>query len=145
MHTLTHALHHGDEGASAVEFALVGMALALLLTGIIQFGWLFMEWLELTHAAREGARWAALRHEAGSVSTPDTTRYRCWDAAPGLSPRLTDADIVITPPDPGTGDIGDPVTVTVSHDVPMFTLFMSNLFGGTGTYRLSSTATMRVE
>lgn len=145
MRSLSHALHHGDEGASAVEFALVSLALVLILTGIIQFGWVFMEWLELTHAAREGARWAALRHDSGSVTVPDTTKFKVWDAAPGLSPRLTDADIVITPADPDVGDVGDPVTVTVSHDVPMFTLFMANLFGGGTTFRLSSTATMRVE
>jgi len=133
-----------EEGAAAVEFALVAMILVTLLVGIMQFGYLFFQWNEITHAAREGARWAALEYPAGSVATPDTVRYKVAQAAPGMG--LTDADIVVTPENPGIGDVGDPATVTVTHDVPLFTPIMQNIFGTTdSTFTLQSTATLRIE
>jgi len=133
-----------DEGAAAVEFALVAMLLVVLLVGIIQFGYLFFQWVELTHAAREGARWAALEYPAGSISAPDTVRNKVAQSSPGLA--LTDADISVSPDDPGIGDVGEPATVTVTHAVPIFTPIMQEVFGtGDGTFLLSSTATMRIE
>lgn len=136
----------GDSGAAAVEFALVAMLLVTLLVGIIQFGYLFFQWLELTHAAREGARWAALWHDDGTIATPGTTRYKVWESAPGLSPRLTDADITIVPSSPSSDDTNDPVTVTVTHDVPIFAPLMQTIFGTPDdALVLTSSATMRIE
>jgi Flp pilus assembly protein TadG len=146
MFSLIRAARADDRGAAAVEFALVSFALVLLLVGTIQFGFLFFEWLELTHAAREGARWSSLRHPAGTVATPDTTRYKVAEAAPGLNPRLTDAQIVVTPANPTNDDVGSPVTVTVTHDVPLFAPLMQDIFGATGmSFTLSSSATLRIE
>ncbi|MCE5191972.1 MAG: pilus assembly protein [Actinomycetia bacterium] len=133
-----------DEGAAAVEFALVSMALVILLVGIMQFGFLFFQWVELTHAAREGVRWSALEYPAGSVSTPGTVRFKAAESSPGLG--LTDADIVVSPSDPGIGDVGNPATVTVTRAVPIFTPLMQGLFGTSDqTFLLHSSATMRIE
>lgn len=124
----------------------MSLLLVMLLVGIIQFGFLFFQWLELTHAAREGARWAALWHDDGDVATPGTTKYKVWESAPGLSPRITSDEITVVPPSPTSDDTGDPVTVTVTHEVPLFTGAMMDLFGTTGdTFTLSSSATMRIE
>lgn len=129
-----------------MEFALVVTVLVVLLIGVIQFGYLFFQWIELTHAAREGARWAALWHDDGTIATPDTTRSKVWESAPGLQSQLTDADITIVPSNPSSDDTDDPVTVTVTCDVPIFTPFMQELFGTTtGTFALTSSATMRIE
>lgn len=49
-----------DEGAVAVEFALVSPILLLLLFGIITFGIVFAEQLSLSNAARQGARVAVV-------------------------------------------------------------------------------------
>jgi Flp pilus assembly protein TadG len=133
-----------EEGAAAVEFALVAMILVVLLLGIMQFGYLFYQWNEITHAAREGARWAALEYPGGSVATPDTVRYKVAQAAPGMA--LTDADISVSPENPGIGDVGTPATVTVSHAVPLFTPLMQSIFGTSdNTFVLRSTATLRIE
>ena len=146
MFKLARKAHSDDSGAAAVEFALVSLLLVTLLIGIMQFGYIFYQWVELTSAAREGARWAALRHDGGSVGTADTTRQRVAAAAPGMSPPLTDAQISISPEDPGPDDVGTPVTVIVTHDVPLFAPLMETLFGTSGgSITLQSTATMRVE
>lgn len=50
---------HGEQGASAVEFALILPLLLLLVFGIIQFGVVFFEYQGLQASAREGARFAS--------------------------------------------------------------------------------------
>jgi Flp pilus assembly protein TadG len=49
-----------DAGAAAVEFALVSVLLLTLLFGIIQYGYFFFQSTAAEHAAREGARQAAV-------------------------------------------------------------------------------------
>lgn len=51
---------HKEEGAAAVEFALIVGVLVMLLFGMLQFGLAFFELQNLRSATREGARLAAL-------------------------------------------------------------------------------------
>jgi Flp pilus assembly protein TadG len=53
-----------EEGASAVEFALVLPLLVALLFGIIEFGAAFNAQIMVTNAAREAAREFAIRSDA---------------------------------------------------------------------------------
>lgn len=53
-----------EDGAALVEMALITPLLLILLLGIIEFGYVFGQYNEVRHAAREGARYAA-------VSNPD--------------------------------------------------------------------------
>ena len=140
-------LPRDERGASAIEFALVVMILVTFLAGITQFGVIFFHWLEIIHGAREGARWASLSgHPDGTVSQPGTTRYQVWQAAPGLSPRLTDGEIDITPSNPTIEDAGDPVRVTVTYTTPIFTPVMQEALGASGpSLTLVSSATQRIE
>jgi len=130
-----------DEGASAVEFAIVSIVLILLLTGIVQFGFTFFQYLEVVHAAREGVRWASLGLDDGSVSDPDSVRGRVAYAAPGLSPALTDGQIQI---EQLTVDGQLAVTVHVEYESPIFVPLIGDVVGGTG-FDLQSAATLRVE
>jgi Flp pilus assembly protein TadG len=57
-----------QEGAAAVEFALIASLLFLVLFGIIEFGRLFSELEVLNSAAREGARAAAVRGTSDEVA-----------------------------------------------------------------------------
>ena len=50
----------GEEGAAAVEFAIVVSLLFVILFGIMEFGLAFFELQNLRSAAREGARTAAV-------------------------------------------------------------------------------------
>lgn len=57
-----------QEGAAAVEFALIASILFMVLFGIIEFGRLFSELEVLNSAAREGARVAAVRGTGEAVA-----------------------------------------------------------------------------
>jgi Flp pilus assembly protein TadG len=58
-----------QEGAAAVEFAVVASLLLLIVFGIIQFGMWLSEYQVMSSAAREGARLAAVRGTAVEVQT----------------------------------------------------------------------------
>lgn len=51
--------HHGERGASAVEFAILFPVFAMLAFGTISFGFAFEKWISATQAAREASRFAA--------------------------------------------------------------------------------------
>jgi hypothetical protein len=55
-----------QRGAALVEFAITLPLLLLLLFGIVEFGWLFSQNLDVRHGAREGARLAAVNFPDGA-------------------------------------------------------------------------------
>jgi Flp pilus assembly protein TadG len=59
----------GQEGAAAVEFALIVGVLAMLLFGMLQFGLAFFQLQNLRAAAREGARVGALGGTVADIRT----------------------------------------------------------------------------
>ncbi|MBN1193696.1 MAG: pilus assembly protein [Coriobacteriia bacterium] len=130
-----------DEGAAAVEFAIVSLVLVMLLTGIVQFGYTFFQYLEIVHAAREGARWASLGLDEGAVSNPDSVKGRVAAAAPGLSPALANDQIGISEV---TVSGQRAVTVHVEYTSPIFMPLVGEIVGGSG-FELESAATLRVE
>lgn len=114
-----------EEGAAALEFALITPVLLLLVMGIIEFGFAFQAQLALTHAAREGARLATVgRYDAATVVS------RAYPLTP---------TIVTIPADVSTATSGDPVTVTLSYDYDWQVLPIP------GTITIHGTAVMRRE
>ena len=64
--------HRFEDGAAAVEFALVVPLLLFVLFAIIDLGWIFNQQLAVTAAAREGARYYAVNYdEAGAKATAE--------------------------------------------------------------------------
>jgi Flp pilus assembly protein TadG len=125
-----------DRGAAAVEFALILPILLVIVLGIIQFGFTFTQWLEMEHAAREGARWGSLGYDSGAIST------KAQAAAPGLDP--TKLSVIVTPPSPKDHP-SDPVTVTLKYDTPVFPI-IGPIIGQSGpTMQLQATAVNRIE
>jgi len=78
----------GEGGASLVEFALTAPFLILLLLGIIEFGYLFGEFNDVRHGAREGARAAAVN--AGDNAFLHKTTCDSMDLTVDVSVRFTD-------------------------------------------------------
>ena len=114
-----------EKGASAVEFALVLPIFVSVIFAIFQFGIAFNNWIAITHAAREGARLAA-------VGQYDEQRVR--DSAPSVNIES------ISVSGQG-GSVGSPVTVTVTGNV----LNIEIPFVHSWPVILTSTAVMRLE
>jgi Flp pilus assembly pilin Flp len=98
-----------EDGAAAVEFALIVGVLVMLIFGMLQFGLAFFELQTLRSAAREGARVAAVGGSDADV------RSRVNEFVNGNP--LPDAAIDITPsggcPDPQDLGPDDQVGVTI--------------------------------
>ncbi len=115
-----------DDGAAAVELALVLPFLILLICGIVDFGRAYNANLTLTHAAREGARVWALGGTGAETTTAAT------DAAVGL----TVTSVATT-----ACTFGSATTVTVTADFSFITPLIANL--SPGLTSLSSNGVMR--
>ncbi|MBA7508123.1 hypothetical protein ES705_00043 [subsurface metagenome] len=102
-----HRIIKSEKGASAVEFALILPILIMLVFGIVQFGIAFNNYITITHAAREGARIAAV-----DLNNPDLKNIIIERAFPV---QITEDDIVISTPE-GT-NIGDPVEVEITYNI----------------------------
>ncbi|MHB8841737.1 MAG: TadE/TadG family type IV pilus assembly protein [Candidatus Aquicultor sp.] len=115
-----------ERGASSVEFAIILPVLILILFGILEFGLTYRDYLAITHAAREGARMAAV----GEYSEAEI-RQRAYPVSP--------SSISIGYPG-GGAEHGEPVEVQVTLDRPLnIPLF------DVKTVHLSSKARMRIE
>jgi Flp pilus assembly protein TadG len=128
------ALHR--RGQSLPEFALMAPVILLLLAFGIDFGRVFLGWVELNNGAREAANFAAQNPKAWSTANPDA-------AAQAEYARLVTADaakINCTLPTPipppvflngvnGQNDIGQPVTVTITCRFGIITPIVSNVLG----------------
>jgi Flp pilus assembly protein TadG len=68
---------HREDGAAAVEFALIVGVLAMLIFGMLQFGLTFFELQNLRASAREGGRLGAVN------ATPSEIRARVETASNG--------------------------------------------------------------
>jgi Flp pilus assembly protein TadG len=78
-------LCRGEQGQSLVEFALITPMLLLLATGIMVFGLVMNNYLQLTNAVSVGARTVAIN--AGVSLDPCATAVNAITAAaPGLNP-----------------------------------------------------------
>lgn len=125
---------HLDRGAAAVEMALVLPILILFVFGIIDFSRVFNAEIQISQAAREGARIAALSSGSGGYTTGDVIA-RALLAAPRPAFGSTPPDVLISPDDmcPNSAKLAK-VTVTYNYQGILFS-FM-------GSKKLSQTAVM---
>ena len=109
-----------ESGVALVEFALVLPLLLLILIGMLDFGKIFNYWIDETHLANEGARYAVVNKNpslgGGSLQSyiqqqADTPELRNG----GTSAVPVGTQVCISFPN-GTATVGDPVEVTVTTD-----------------------------
>lgn len=105
-----------DQGAAAVEMALILPFLLLLLGGVIDFGLAFNARISLTHAARESTRVYALTKDLGAAES------RATAAAPSVSGITASASPCV---------FGQPTTVTLTAPYQFIFPFVGTLAGGT--------------
>jgi Flp pilus assembly protein TadG len=105
---------HSAEGATLIEFAIIFPLLVLLLVGIVEFSWLFAQYLDVRHGAREGVRLATVNFPEGS-DPPVMTRTQTNTATlldETCSRMNTASGVAVT--FASLGDVSDPITVTAS-------------------------------
>lgn len=98
-----------EEGQAAVEFALVLVPLMLIVVGILQFGLLFYNYIDLTSAARDGTRVVSIsRTQTGAVEKAKT-------AIKNSTTVVDDSQLAITVTPAQPWNPGQDVTVKVSY------------------------------
>ena len=134
-----------EAGAALVEFALVLPLLLVLLLGMLDFGKAFNYWIDQTHLANEGARWAAVDKNPGSGTLQQYVRSQANTAElrdGGTASVTAPIQICISFPN-GTSDVGDPVRVTASATYNWLPFLGDRL--GIAATAISASATMRLE
>ncbi len=124
-----------NKGQSIVEAALVLPVILLLLTGIIDFGLLFNNYLIVSNASREGARAAAIGSTDAQIRTVVNNDTSSLDPA-----KLT---LTIAPNESTGRRSGDAVTVTVQYQYSMITPVIAAIIPG--PINLNTSTTMRCE
>jgi hypothetical protein len=121
-----------QRGQALADMGIVILLLVIMLFGIIEFGRMFMVANMITHAARDGARFAAVQPESafsgGTLSDPAVRDHVedliCSVVTPAVCSGL---DIAVTRAELPDG-LGEGVSVTVSGPVPY--LFGFDIWGG---------------
>jgi Flp pilus assembly protein TadG len=138
----------GERGASLVEFALVLPVLAVLIFGIIDFGFAFNSYIELRSGSREGARLAAVNNgcntTASGCSTNGTVQKDALITATrarttGLA-NSSNVKVGISFPDGGAKNVGNNVEVCLVYPFQSVTGLFNVL-----NINLKSKAVMRLE
>src|SRR5439155_21053423 len=133
----------GERGTALVEFALVIPVLLLVLFGTLDFAKAFNYWIDETHLAAEGARWAVVNSNPGSGSLQQYIQQQADSSQlRGL------AHVCITfPTNPASGtsgQVGDPVHVSVTSDYNWM-LFVASRASLAPSTAFSGCVTMRLE
>ena len=130
-----------------VEFALVLLVLLVVLFGVVDFGKAFNYWIDETHLANQGARFAAVNKNPNSgggtlqewvKSHANTTELR-----DGGTSSVADALVVCIEFPDGTSNVGDPVKVSVTSSYSWMSFLVGE--GLVPSSDITGGATMRLE
>ena len=131
QHTTKKPPDAGRRGQALAEMGIVVLLLVVMLFGIIEFGRMFMVANMITHAARDGARFAAVRPSsefAGGTAPADVQTYVedliCDVVTPEVCAGLAVSITRQALPD----GLGDGVIVNVNGTVPY--LFGFDIWSG---------------
>jgi Flp pilus assembly protein TadG len=91
-----------EGGVSAVEFGLILPVLIILLLGMMDYGWIFYIQLNLTNAAREGARRGVVQDD---FTTATSVAQSTAEGYLSSMVNITTANVDITNSDAGTGEV----------------------------------------
>ncbi len=123
-------------GQSIVEVALVLPLLALLLTGLLDFGRAFFVTVSLNDAAAEGGVYAATHP---TDTTGITARARgSLEGTPLIDPNQVQVTVVCAGGNCATVSGGAAITVTTTYPFTFITPFIGSMFGGSLTLRASA-------
>ena len=121
---------HAEDGAAALEFALVLPLLVLLLMGIIEFSRAYSAKETMQFAAREGARTLSIKQDAAQAVAVTQDRLSPLPGAATVTTPETCPATVTSPTQKATVQ----VTYPLAYNIPLFS---------SGTWTLTATASMR--
>ena len=123
-----------SRGQSLVEAALTLPVLVLLMVGLLDFGRVYYTVVALRDAADEGAVYAAM-----NPNDLNGIRMRAVDASPALV-TINPANVQRFAP---TLQVGQPITVTVTFDLELYTPLATTFVGG-GILQLRGQSTQSI-
>jgi hypothetical protein len=139
MNPADQGVTRNESGAALVEFVLVLPLLVLLLLGMLDIGKVFNYWIDETHLAHEGARFAAVNKNPGPGATLQESLKAQAD-----TPELADAlQVCISFPGGGGAIVGEPVEVRVTSEYTFLGFIADRLDVTDKT--ITATSTMRLE
>jgi Flp pilus assembly protein TadG len=131
-----------ESGQAVTEFAVILPVLLLVLFAIFQFGIIFNNYIQVTAAAREGARKGAVNRTTGNcAAVVALATSAAKSSAPGLN--WTTSGAAVNATDTCTSNAlaqGSDFTITANYP---WSVSLMGIVVGSGT--LSSSTTMRVE
>ena len=133
-----------EQGAIAVEFAILLPVFLLLVFGICDFGHAYYMKQVVTNASRDGARYGSLYNTA--LPTAFTPTISAWVTSKYTSLLPADANLQVTPGGTGytSGTSGDDISVQVTATKHWWVV--GSLIPGLGaTINVSATTWMKVE
>jgi Flp pilus assembly protein TadG len=136
-----------EDGLAIVELALILPVLALLLFGMLDFGKAFNYWIDETHLANEGARWAVVnKNPASSGTLQEYIKDQATTAElkDGGTSSVPDPVRVCIEFPAGTSNVGDPVRVTLESTYRWLGIITNQVPSLTAT-TIRGQATMRLE
>jgi len=127
-----------ERGAAMVEFAIVMPLFVLLLFGIMEAGWMFSQQVEVRHAAREGARIAAVSNPPlpASFAAVDIRDRVC------STMNLSVGSVTVIDVSASGNDIGDSANVSVTTEYQTLTGLLDPIFNGLS---ISTSVDIRLE
>ena len=150
-HPCPHARARGESGVALVEFALILPLLMLILLGILDFGRAFNYWLDQTHIANEGSRWAIVNTNPGTSSlqkylqcSADTNELKNGGTSSVPDPLTVTISFPLNPSTGTSGQVGDPVAVTTSTKFNLLPFIGKAASNPTGL-NLTASSIMRLE
>jgi Flp pilus assembly protein TadG len=136
-----------ERGVALTEFALILPLLMLVLIGMLDFGKAYNYWIDQTHLANEGARWAAVnRNPAGVTMTLQqyiASKANTDELKNGGTSSISDALGVCIGFPNATSNVGDPVEVRVTTTYKWLPIIGDEISILQTT--ISGKATMRIE
>jgi hypothetical protein len=137
----------GQRGQALVEFALVTPLLLLLFFGVVDFTLALRDWIAVTNATREAARFGSL---GGDVTSNEIIERAVQKSNDILEPGEVEVGYADVDGNGNNSDEGDSVVVKASHGYEFFTPLvplLSHVTGGTlpSEITMHSCTDMRLE
>lgn len=150
--TRVQKLKNSEEGQAIVEFALVLPLLLTILCGIIDFGWLFYNQLNLDNASREAARQISVKcvnYEYDDVLDEATTIVKNYVLSKNTLPEAGGVNVIYLDESgnelPNTANLSaNMVRVSVTSNMPILT-FVLQAITRDDVKVLTASSTFKVE